>query len=448
MSVRREATVATLIALLFAPLGCEEGRTASVEASPTGSAEASPTGSPATTSSRAGPSVPWPALPDNQVTLGALVDHATRRSVTEIPELTGPRLLQALERSIRDGALAGGWSAIVDTLTRTIETSSQRGKRTWLLIGSHHDAPDQVDAFRRLVGPLGLSPAPLAAVEQLQGDGGWAGLAEAAQRGDDAMIARYLEDGDPEVLATLRAQQRERNYTAWKYAYVERIVDVVVGARASGRPLVGCDMPGAMQIRLAETVGDEASILRDLHCALSVERHLAASPRAAVALFIGDAHLGATRLPRFIPSTDVVVRVHLLGGRDGGRTLEGLEALRVVEPVLVPLGRRRYALVLDGAPHGARVDRVRMKDAARSGREPQIRVIGAEGRIRLGLDEVTLDDAAWSRPQPPGPVGFLLETGSGEARRLVTGTLDVPPGGGITLDLQEPDVVRIERREP
>ena len=365
-----------------------------------------------------------------------------------MPELTGPGLVAALERSIRDGALAGGWDDIVDTLTRVIETSSQRGKRTWLLMGSHHDAPDQVDAFRRLVGPLGLTPAPLAAVEQLQGDGGWAGLGAGAQRGDDALLARYLKGGDAETLATLRGRQRERNYTAWKYDYVERIVDVVVGARASGRPLIGCDMPGPMQIRLRESVGDEAAILRDLHCALAVERRLAASPRAAVALFIGDAHLQATKLPRFIPAADVVVRVHLLGGRDGGQTLEGVEGLRVVEPVLVPVGRRRFALVLDGKPHAARVDRVRVKDAARRGKEPQIRVVGATGRLRIGLDEVALGGRGWSRPQPPGPVGFLLETGSGEDRRLVTGTLDVPPGGGITLDVQEKDVVRIERREP
>ena len=207
-------------------------------------------------------------------------------------------------------------------------------------------------------------------------------------------------------------------------------------------------MPGPMQVRLRETVGDEAAILRDLHCALAVERRLAASPRAAAALFIGDAHLAATKLPRFVPAADVVVRLHLLGGRDGGQTLPGAEGLRVIEPVLVPIGRRRYVLVLDGSPHAARVDRVRIKDVARRGKDPLIRVVGASGRLRIGLDEVALGEADWSRPQPPGPVGFLLETGDGDDRRLVTGTLDVPPGGGITLDLSEKDIVRIERREP
>lgn len=432
---RRAHRVLAVIALCaMGSVGCEskEPPTPAAPASATASVEAS------------APSVPWPSLPDNQVTLGRLVDRATRRTTGDEQPLTGSRLTEALKSSVKTGSFAGGWPAIIETLTRSVEAASRRGKRTWILVGTHHDAPDQVDAFRRLVGPLGLSPAPLAAVEQLQADGAWIGLGPEAQQGDDRLLRAYLDDGDEVQLAMLQATQRKRNYTAWKYDYVERITDVVTSARASGRPLIGCDMPGRMQQRLNETIGEEAAVLRDLHCALAVRRQLAQRPRAVVALFIGDAHLGSRRLPRFVPAADALVRVHLVGGRDGQVTLEGAETLLVTEPALVSIGEDRFALVLDAPPHAARVDRVRVRDASRSGKEPTLTVRGASGTLQIGLDRVGLDGDGWSRPRSPGPVGFWLQT----AERLLAGTLDLPPGGSVVLDLTEPDVVRIERREP
>jgi hypothetical protein len=387
--------------------------------------------------------VPWPSLPDSPNTLGRMLDDATRKTVTPEPTLDGKRLIAALRIAVSEDELAGGWVAIVERLTHVLERHTGRGKRTWILVGSHHDAADQVDLFRRLVGPLGLSPAPLAAVEQLQADGAWAGLPAEAQRGDDAILSAYLEHGADEQLDVIRRAQRARNYTAWKYDYVDRIADLVIAARASGRPLIGCDMPSSMQQRLRETLGDAGAALRDLHCALAVQRALARRPLASAAVLIGDAHLAADRLPRFVPATDEVVRIHLVGGRDGGVTVDGVGSLRVLEPLLVPLARDVFALILHAPPHAARVDRVRVRERLPDG-APRLTVVGTTGKLQLGSDAVTLDGKPFTRPDGSGPVGFLLDHDGG----LLAGTLDVPAGGGITLDLHEPNIVRLQISDP
>jgi hypothetical protein len=290
-----------------------------------------------------------------------------------------------------------------------------------------------------------MTPAPLLAIEQLHADGAWAGSTP-AQTGDDELLRRYLASGKSSVLAELEARQRERNYTAWKYGYVERVTDVVTGVRAAGGRLVGCDMPAAMQARLRDALGAKGDLLRDLHCVLALRRALASdATRHRVALFIGDAHLLPHRLPRFLPATAKVLRVHVMGMRasDGGIEQELAPKLGIIEPMLVPVAGARFVLLLPDARLGIEVDRVRSSEAIDAADRHQVLVEGFRGELTVGERHAKLTGNA-RLAASAGSVPFLIE----EPSRAIAGTLEIPEGGSVTLSREPDGIVRIHTRTP
>ena len=342
------------------------------------------------------------------------VEGHTRRPPGPYAELSAEDIRSKLRQGIEQGAVIGEMRAIVATLQQRL-VRRKGGKRVYLLFGGHHDAGEQVDVFRRFVGPLGLTPAPLAAIELLS-------------TRDNAALARYLASGDRTELDKLLAHVRQHNYTAWKFGYVDRIADLLVTMHSSGRRLIGCD--------------SQQDELRDLHCASTLEHALAQKPAPTVALMWGEAHLAPDRLPRFLPAVAEVWRIHMLGHRR--RADVGLEAalgLALTSPLLVPIEDSRFVLLLDGRHLSATVDRVRTAldfPAA-------VRVRGAEGtlqlsgrRLRLTREDVVEVDLA------PGPKTFMLDRDVGAD---IAGAFEVPLRGRVELDFSERDVVRISSHD-
>jgi len=407
-------------------LGCQQDR-----AAPAADSAKTPSVTVATPARSAAEQAPaWPALPTGAQQLEVLLAEYGRRPPAEQQRLDAELVRGALRRAIRDGRAAAGWRAIVAALDERVEAAHGKGRRSLLLFGTYHDAPGQVDAFRLLVGPLGLRRPPLAAVEVLQGDGHWRGFAVDAQRGDDARVAAYLGSGDEQAFADLYGLQRQYNYTAWKYGYAEQVMDLLVTARASGRPLIGCDMPRALLARVRSLLGGDGEPLRDLHCALRL-RHRTDS---SVALLWGSAHLAPSRLPRFLPESAQLTMIHLLGRRVSGGALESALNLRITEPILLPVSDDRLVLLLDGPLLGAKVDRVRQ---IRPNPDGEVTVRGAGGQLHLGSQRVTLGGRE-QRVKLERPAGaFVLER---EGEPLVAGQL---PIGVTSVDFEPDGTVRI-----
>ncbi|MCC6523137.1 MAG: hypothetical protein IT373_10790 [Polyangiaceae bacterium] len=395
---------------------------------------------------------PWPALPTSPAELAALVAAETRRPPGPVRGLDAPGLLAALRSGVARGSVAAGYPAIAEALGAKVAAARAAGRPSYLLFGAHHDSGGQVEAFRRLVGALGVRPAPLVAVELFRADGGWGGAPDEAGRGDDAALAAFLAHGDLDALETLRRAQLRHDYTAFKYGYVERVLDLAIELRAAGRQLVGCDMPAALQARARPALAGGVDALRDLHCALALERALgrrggAPDEPEIVALFYGDAHLAPDRLPRHLPARAELLAVHLVGERHGDTGVEaGLGGLELTEPLLVPLGAaggaEEHALVLPGGRLAARHERVRERAAPAA--EPHLAASGSVGVLHLAGARVPLDGAPHEVPVRPGRAVFLLEVGA----RLVAGALEVPAGGSAAVDLELDGTVRLTERSP
>jgi hypothetical protein len=401
----------------------------------------------ATSASPPAPEVMWPALPANEAQLDALLATHTRHALTPLEPMSADSVMAALEHAVEHGEAAGGFGAIVATLQREIDRRLPQ-ERVYLLFGSHHDAGGQLDVFRRLISPLGVTPAPLAALEQLEADGRWAGVLPEAQRGNDEALRRWHEGESDLALAELLASQDRRNYTAWKFGYLDRVGDLLVAARASRTRLIGCDMPSALAAQVHERLGSRADELRDLHCAWALERALADTPRATVALFWGDAHLEATRLPRFLPALASIRRVHLLGQRASPDTgIESALPLRVTDPLLIRLSPSRHVLLLAGPHLGHATDRARARRPVDRSRNVSVR--GAHGELRIGSERVTLDGQLWTTSLAEGPKTFVLHPPAKVVgAHAIAGAFEIPPRGAVELDFAEADMLRITVVDP
>jgi len=365
----------------------------------------------------------WPPLPTTSGSAARLVKARTRRPIASFALPTDAD--EVLER-LRQGPIAAGWPAIV----RVLQGELERAGRSVLLVGTYHDAGGQVRAFRRLVGPGGLRGLRAAAVELLPADGRW-DRAPAEQRGLGGLVARYLASGDRDVLQAVRRAVPGASYTAWKYRYVDEVIDLLVGARAAGLALLPCDMPRALQRR---TAADQVDRLRELHCLLSLDDALGPGPRR-VAMLWGQAHLAPGALPRFLRPRTRVVRVYLFGHRPGPAGIElGLRGrLHLLDPLLLPLaGQATYALLLDGPTLGGRL--LRARDVLARPLPP-----GRRHRLEVTLDEpgmmvvagrrVALEAGGTALPLAPGTHAFLLES----AGKLLAGALRMPRRGALAL---------------
>jgi hypothetical protein len=357
----------------------------------------------------------WPALPTTPSEARALVDQKTRR--TPAPEGSVP-VEDALVRSAEAGTLIAGWDAVA----QAIDARLRPGHPGFVLVGTFHDAPAQIVAFRRLFGVLGVRVSDVT-LEQFHADGHWAGAGD--QRGDSALLAGFAESGDRRSLDALVEAQRDHDHAAWKYDYLEEIPTLVATLRTSGVSVHACDMPTALQKRAAP-VGDEALLrLRELHCVLSLK----AGPR--VAMLWGADHVRADGIQRFLPPEADIVRVEVVGGRPSDDTLP----LRLTSPLLVPV-EGRFVLVLPVGRLAAGVDR--SKTDRGSGPPGQLAVTAfAELNLVVGGKKLHVPGTA---SLPAGTHAFLATPPQGPR---IAGSLEMPTDGSVELDFESAEMVRV-----
>lgn len=373
---------------------------------------------------------PWPALPESEEDAARVLRDHTRRAARREPALDGGSLEASLGKSAEKNQLVAGWPGIAALLSVRAERAVKDGRSSFVLFGTHHDAPAQLAAFRKLAGPLGYGPTH-GVLEQFHATGRWSNSKAEEQAGDTAALERLGRDGDRAALDAVIASQRDHNHTAWKYDYLEELPALVATLRASGVALHACDMPAALQAR-ARAVGDAALLgLRELHCALALGDRLRAP--AKVAMLWGASHAGADAAQRFLPAEADVVSVQLFGGRLEG---EIPVSVKLSEPVLFPVeGQDRFALLLAEGPLAARVDRARTQEAAgdagRLGKlvvtsEPdvELRVGGKTARVGERPVEIALG---------AGHHGFLA---SPRAAPAIAGDVPMPERGFVELHLE------------
>lgn len=392
-----------------------------------------------------GPS--WGPLPVDPLDLDQRIGRYTRRPVSAEdpqlgdvgPEPTADRLLALLRGRFRDQRVRCGWPAITGWLDRTADDARRRGRDSYLLWGVYHDSAPQHAAFRRLIGPLGLESPLHIVAEPFDADGRWSALPATAQRGDDGALSRYLHDGATAALHELAARQREDNYTAWKYGYLDEVMDLLVTARSAGRQVWGCDLPRALQRELRPALGRHTEKLRELHCALALRDRLATdTPPHQVAMLWGQGHLGAGRFERFLPEDAEVLSIRVFGGRpvEHDAAVRLRRRLSLSAPLLVPTDERdrRFVLLLAKAPLRARVDRVREPVVCPLPVDQQQRLRVSStvaGTFHIGAAELELHAEPRSVALSAGIQGYLFE---GD-QIAMAGSLPMPRDGQLTMDL-------------
>ncbi len=343
------------------------------------------------------------------------------------------------------GTLVTGEGEIVAWLQSFLDGATRSGRATYVLWGTYHDAPGQVEAFERVIGPGGLRGLTLVAAEQFRADGDWRGAPKEAERGDDLELASYVERGDLAAFDELSRRQSAGDYAAWKFGYERTMTDLLVTARAvassheAGQPglrFAGCDMPAPVAEMLKGLPDDALLRLRELHCLSSLP---APSSRVRAAMLWGQEHVRPGALRRFLPPDAAVLSVYVFGYRSAPESAEsGLRAkLALADPVLIPLdgtpGQRpeHVALLYPDAALGASVDRVRDRSVPAEARAPGLYVrASGGGHFTIGErtfpiaegQELHVDVANDERT-------FSLETAS---VRFV-GSVRVPRGGELAL---------------
>ncbi len=341
-----------------------------------------------------------------------------------------------------------GWPVILADLARHNAQARKQSRDHFLLFGSYHDSSGQIAAFRRVVGPAALGRLlSHLVVEQLDADGRWGGVPATEQQGDSRWLRRWIRHGHRPSLDTLAQRQARGNYTAWKYGYLDELSALLIAARAGDRPLLGCDMPGPLQRRIADLPEDLRDRLRELHCLLALDD--VRRGRVDVAMLWGQSHLLPGGLPRFLPAKVAVTKVQLFGFRPGQSTLEQSIAARglvLFAPALIPACEAAadrcgsLLLLLDGPTLGGEVDRAR---------DPVHAALAADGRCKLQIRSTrpgTLDIAS-RRVEIPrrgertldldrsgGGAGFRFRSGD----RVLIGRVELPSGGGVELELDPP----------
>lgn len=380
---------------------------------------------------------PWPEAPVTAPAAQALIEaRALRRPrPSQTRDLAPDAVADRLAR-LETVGVAAGWEGITRALTQRFDRARRQGRDGYLLVGCYHDSGLQVEAFRRLVGSDGVRGLTLVALEQLRAGGRWRGVPERAQRGDGGDLRSYLTTGDAGAWSRLRSRQLRGDYAAWRYGYVDQIMDVIEGARAQGRALMGCDMPAALQSRLGAVGHERLDRLREIHCTLAVsEAGLGAAPRR-IAMLWGRDHLDSNGLRRFLPAKAEVLSVYLVGGRQSPFAPEARLATSLVvnDPILVPLdpASGHYALVIPGPRLGGAVERSRITADPGSERETagMLRVSSERpGRFEISGREIEVAEGEVARPLPEGPGVYLFES---EDRRTV-GLLESWGRGGVEL---------------
>lgn len=381
-------------------------------------------------------SEPWPVLPRSAAEARALVAERSVRSTDGLSDaaLEAPALLERIAEAARGGAVAAGARGVLAWIQLFLQRAAADGRDAWLLWGTSHDAAGQVTAFRRLVGPGGLRDLTLVAAEQFFADGAWAGADPQLQLGDDADLAAWVRNGDPAARRRLAERHRTGDYAAWKFDYEAEVLELLDSARAAGRPLLGCNMPLALQQQTGLPPLDDERLrlrLRELHCLLALGR--LPGPRRG-ALLWGRDHVRADGFPRFLPAAAAVLAVHVFGHRPGADTVEAQLARRIVvlDPLLVPLDDDddELAVLLPDAVLGGDVDRSADRPEHCTGAAGRLLVAAdAPGRLTVHGTTVEIDGHDRELPLPAGEHSFAVESGG----LLFLGRLTV--GGGCLTEL-------------
>jgi hypothetical protein len=370
-----------------------------------------------------------------------LVRRETVRPVAQAHDLTADAILGAI--AARPGELAGGSAAIARRLQAFLDRAPGDA---YLLVGTWHDAPGQIDAFRRLVGPGGLRGLDVVAVEMFRADGAWSGAPTDPQRGDGAAINAYVTHGDADAFASLARAHRDVDYAAWKLDYEATVLDLLVEARAARLRFRGCDMPIALQERSGASPGPLRHRLREIHCVRSLPPPPRETPRRA-ALLWGDAHLAPDGLQRFLPASAAVLALHLVGARLTPGALETALAkdLAVTAPVLVPLGADEAALVLPDAVLGAQVDRVLTRAEPGAPFAPGVFMSGrGDGSVVVGDRSTVVGERRASIAVPEGEHTYVYASG---AKRTV-GVLRLDAGHRVELAFEGRSVSYVDSAPP
>ncbi len=351
-----------------------------------------------------------------------------------------------------DAASRRGWSqqvagdaAIRSAIERWFSVAEQQGREAYLLFGTMHDSGAHVDAFRRIVGPGGAHGITHVVVEQLRADGAWGGVAETEQRGDGALVASWQADGGASTFEALARFHDEHDYAAWKFGYGARVMDLLVDGRASGTPVLACDMPPSLQARVtAARPSDHLDRIREIHCVFALRDAIARTPpsagRAHVAMLWGHTHARPGGFARFLPKDAAVMSIYAFGRRPGKDAPDRILGDRIVlnDPVLVALddeGRERALLLPDPSTD---VDRVRRRESM-SGPDSFVRV-RADAAARFAIDDrasQSIGGTTVAIKIAPGAHTYALEVGDGARRVTIVGAVDVPAAGAVELSFDQ-----------
>ena len=382
----------------------------------------------------------WPELPRGVEELESLVATRVEHSDPSEPDLETESLRERLSSGGTESFVAG-WDEISRALSKGLQRPQGERGDSLLLVGCYHDSGGQIDAFRRLVGPGGVSEIDVIAVELFRAKGHWASVASEEQAGDDEDLHRFLRSGDGEAFLALRRRQLETNYTAWRYGYVDNVMELVTSARATKTDLMGCDMP----LRLAKLVDvpldQRFDNLREIHCLRALNGRLdpQGSQRRIVMLW-GQKHLMSQGIRRFVKSGTSVVSVFLYGHRAGTGTVESeLETSIVVnEPILFALDDARtadaHALLLPGPKLGGAVERSKARampgEVSTEDRLEIVVTSEATGVLTIGSESVEVGETARKVVLGPGSHRYVLRT----EQRSVYGRLEDWGAGRVELD--------------
>lgn len=385
--------------------------------------------------------VPWPDWPTTPEQATEAIARATRRPTGPAapPPRRAAQVLASLIAALPRAELHAGWRQIALRLRREAGAARAGGVPLWLMVGTYHDAPVQIEAFRRLVGPLGVNAADLV-LEQFDASGAWGGLARHEQQGDESFLAGYLRGGGRDALEAIWARQRLGNYTGWKYGYLPQVIDVLMQGRAAGKQVWACDMPRAMQRRLPAPFSDAQRLrLRELHCFCSLRAHGVSGGVRMRAMLWGQDHVGQSGFARYLPASDKVIALYVFGGRHSEVALERRLAARLAlaAPLLVAQrsedaapNHERWLLLLPGRALGARVERKREKSG--EAQKLQLRLRAPRGaRLLLGKRQLVVDKETLALTLDASERVFAVEQG----RQLLVGSLDLAREGELSLDI-------------
>jgi hypothetical protein len=369
----------------------------------------------------------FPELPTTPEAVADLVTRETARPVGPERDVDAAVILAAI--AARPAAVVAGEGPVARWIEAFLDRAG--GGDAYVIFGTWHDAPGQIDAFRRLVGPGGLRGLTVVAVELFRADGAWGGAPLELSRGDGAAIDAYVARGDLEAFDGLGKSHRDADYAAWKLGYEPTVLDLLVNARATGVRFLGCDMPKGLQEKSGAPPGDLRLRLRELHCLRSLPPTPGGRPRRA-ALLWGDAHLRAGGLRRFLPVSAAALALHAYGRRiDAGPVETALaKQLAVVEPALVPLGADEAALLLPDEVLGGRADRVLVSTEPGEVAPPGV-VVRAEapGMLVVGDRESPVGPEAVAMALPAGEHTYVLTAGG----RRVVGALRIEARHAVEL---------------